>query len=386
MTEIKNFECDFAISYAGEDLDIAEGIKKAITEKNNDFTIFFAPDERYNLIGKDGETFFEKIFKNSKQVILLLSESYKKKDWTRFELDEILKRNEENRFIPVKIDEVNILGLSSNIIYIPFSENYIEIAEIAIKKLLKFEMDNGFYRETEYQKAVSTLKNSKGSLDKAYQLMVDNRERETPLKDIEYPKGDFRESYSIYKIEDISFSKIPRIQLRINLPPDLSKEAVIYNLKHCNATIFNEKKPEAIVIFAYSDEASNFPGFDDKFNVGKSEFALYGDWGRAEEGFVYNMPVEKFDYNIQFEESYFDKKLKISAGSDIARDLAYEMFESKIIDEICESPDIKTRGLSEKLKIKPDEIRKMLKKLQKRKMIKKVGSKNIWHWEIIHKR
>ena len=55
----------------------------------------------------------------------------------------ILERNKENRFIPIKLDDVKILGMPSNIIYETITgANYDEIADLCIKKLLLFEKQN----------------------------------------------------------------------------------------------------------------------------------------------------------------------------------------------------------------------------------------------------
>ncbi len=308
MKIINEFEYDFAISYAGEDLNIAQKIKTAILEKHGNYSVFLAADEQESLVGKDGEKFFEELFTKSKQIIVLLSDNYKRKGWTRFEFELILQRNEENRFIPIKLDDVKILGFPPSIIYLPFSENDIEIADIAIRKLIRFEKENNIHRESDFEKNIRQIKNSRGTLDKSVQLIYDNRERTSPLADVEYPEGIFQKKYTIILEKDSNFSKIKRKVIIINIPADLSKEEVIFNIKHCTVSIFNRDKPEAIGIFVYSDIAHNFLGFDKSFNVAKSDFALYGDWGRAEEGFVYNMPVNKFEYNYNFEESYFDKK------------------------------------------------------------------------------
>ena len=385
MEKIDGYAYDFAISYAGEDLNIAKEIKQSIIEKSRKYSIFLASDEQSTLVGKDGEKFFEDLFKNSKQVIVLFSENYKRKDWPRFEFDVIRKRDEKNRFIPIKLDEVQIHGLPSTIFYIHFSNNAAEIAEIAIKKLITFEMDNGIQRETEFQKKRRVIENSKGALDRAYQLVVDNRER-TPLENIDCPDGDFQKSYSIISLEDVTFSKISRIKVKINIPAGLSKEAVEYNIKHCNTSVFNEHKPEAIAIHVYSNQASNFLGFDDRYNVASSNFALYGEWDRAEESFAYNMPVSKFGYHIEFEESYFNKNIKILPGSEIAKNHLYELFEEKISEFIRDSPDTKTGDVLKNFeKIKPVEVKKMLKNLKKKKLIRKVGPKYNWHWEIVNK-
>lgn len=322
-----NLIYDFAISYAGEDTEIANGIYRSLIEKYDDFKIFFAQRDRNILIGKDGEEFFENLFNSAKQVIVVLSESYKKKEWTRYEWDIIKERNKENRCIPIKVDNVKILGLPSNFIYLKFNGDYEDIANLCIEKIVTYEKDAGIIRKSNFQKLTEALENSRGTVDKSVQLVVDKRKR-NPLKDIRFPNGDFKASYKIIKTEELPYSTIQRIIARIDLPDNLTKEEVSFNLKYCTAEIFNKQKPDALGIFAYCSKASNFLGFE-KFNVAKSDFAPFGDWGQAEQGFAYNLPSDKFDWKIDFEESYFDKKKRIQTSEEFARDLVMEMLKNK---------------------------------------------------------
>jgi hypothetical protein len=127
---------DFAISYAGENEFHVDEIYKRIKERSQSYTIFFAPYEKDILIGQDGEELFEILFSKSKEVIVLLSENYKRKKWTRYEWDIILERNKENRFIPIRLDAVKILGMPSSIICESITgTNYNEIADLCIRKL-----------------------------------------------------------------------------------------------------------------------------------------------------------------------------------------------------------------------------------------------------------
>ena len=328
MTDVKNkFTYDFAISYAGEDEEIANGIFQSLTEKYNDFNIFFAKRDRNKLIGEDGEEFFKNLFTSAKQVIVILSESYKKKEWTRYEWDIIKERNKENRCIPIKIDNVRILGLPSNFIYLKFNGDYEDIANLCIEKIVTYEKLVGIKRKSDLQKLTEAIENSRGTVDKSVQLVMDKRKR-TPLENIAFPESDYKISYEIVKLETLPYSTIQRILVRINLPDNLSKEEVIYNIKYCTAKIFNDKKPDALGIFAYCSNASNFLGFE-KFNVAKSDFAPFGDWGKTEEGFAYNLPSDKFDWKIDFEESYFDKKKQIKTSEELARDLVMEILKNK---------------------------------------------------------
>ena len=325
---LKIFTYDFAISYAGEEEEIANKIFQSIKEKHGDYSIFFAPNEKAKLIGQDGEEFFENLFTYSKQVIVILSENYKRKEWSRYEWDIIRKRSKENRCFPIKIDDVKILGLPSNFLYLPFSNNFEEIASLCIEKLISFERKIDIERETELQKIVNDLRNSKGAIDKSFQLVKDNRHRITPLKNINYPTGNYSKSYKIISEEDLSFSIISRLKIKIDLPDNLSKDEVVFNIKHCTANIFNNKKPDALVIFTYSSKSTNFQDFG-KFNVARAEFAPFGNWGKAEEGFVYNLPSDKFEWKIEFEESYFDKSKKMKTADELARDLILEILKNK---------------------------------------------------------
>jgi len=297
-------EYDFAISYAGEDRLIAEDIYNKIKEKYGDYSVFLAENEKHQFIGKDGESFFEDLFSKSKQVIVIISKYYKQKKWPRFEWDVILERSAENRFIPIKLDGTKIIGLPSNIIYVPYENNSVEIAKIAIYKLLQYEKKQGISRKTDFEKTYNSIKNSKGALDKAYQLIKDKRKR-TPLANIDFPKSHYKPKYKIVGNKWLNFSVIRRLQLKIQFPNGLSKDEVRFNIKYCGAREFNKEKPDALAIFAYCKD-ENFNGFDCMYNVAKADFAPYGKWERAEEGFAYNLPVEKFSWKIKFFESYFN--------------------------------------------------------------------------------
>lgn len=321
------FTCDFAISYAGEDKEVADGIYNTLKEKYQDFNIFYASRDRNKLIGNDGEEFFENLFNTAKQVIVILSESYKKKEWTRYEWDIIKERNKENRCIPIKVDDVRILGLPSNFIYLKFNGDYNDIANLCVEKLITFEKSNGVKRKSDLQKMIEAIEDSKGTVDKAVQLVRDHRKR-TPLKDIKYPSSNFTKSYRIVENEDLSYSQISRLSVRIDIPDNLSKEEVAFNIKYCTAELFNKAKPDALGIFVYCSKASNFIDFT-KFNVAKADFAPFGNWDQAEEGFAYNLPSDKFDWKTEFEESYFDKKKRFQTSEELAKELVMEMLKKK---------------------------------------------------------
>ena len=168
------FKYDFAISYAGEDKTIAEDICNRIKENPLNLSVFFAPNEKHQLIGKNGENFFEELFSKSKEVIVVISKYYKKKKWTRYEWDVILKRSVENRFIPIKLDDTEIIGLPSNIIFEPYNENSIEIADLCINKLLEFEKGNSIEENSDNLKQIDdTIKHPhKVNIKNSYSVLI----------------------------------------------------------------------------------------------------------------------------------------------------------------------------------------------------------------------
>jgi hypothetical protein len=209
-----NHKVDFAISYAGEDVKIAQEIYARLSELG--FTIFFGEAQRHLLVSVDGEIFFERLFEEAKEVIVLISENYKRKEWTRFEWDIIRERDFTRRFIPIRLDKTKILGLPSNILYLSFiNENYDEIIRTCVYRLLLFEKENNIHRSTEYEKILKVIQNdSKGALAKAYQLVQDNRKR-TPLEDCNLPKENYVPKYEIVKEEWHNFSVVKRRSIKI---------------------------------------------------------------------------------------------------------------------------------------------------------------------------
>jgi len=299
---------DFAISYAGEDSEIAREIAHRLQETSRDLSVFFAEENKELLVGVDGEPFFERLFSESKQAIVFISKHYKQKEWTRFEWDVILERSNENRFIPVRIDDTRLLGLPSSIIYIPFNGmNYEEIVSVCIKKLVLYERESGYRRPSEFEKLLDSLKyDSKGATAQAAQLVFDNRNR-TPLGDCEIPNEKWPVSYKIVDNEWVNYSKIKRLSVNITVPPKLSLDELRFNLKHCAATQFNLHKPDAIMVFAYLDSDRNEIG-KIPFSAGRAVFAPFGKWEKASDGFAYNISINEFDYAVDFAGDYFAKR------------------------------------------------------------------------------
>jgi hypothetical protein len=97
--EIKSIY-DFALSFAGEDRDIAERLNNALLE--NDIAVFYDKNEQSRILGENVEDYLAPIYSSeARYVISLLSKTYPKKIWTKFESDNFKQRFGENSVIPI---------------------------------------------------------------------------------------------------------------------------------------------------------------------------------------------------------------------------------------------------------------------------------------------
>lgn len=110
----KSYEFDIAISFAGENRDMA----KKIAEKIEIFDVSVFYDELYevNFLGKALTKQFTKIFnEQSKFILCLLDVNHKNKIWPTFERETFRLRIEEEAIIPVYLDDTVFLGIPEDI-------------------------------------------------------------------------------------------------------------------------------------------------------------------------------------------------------------------------------------------------------------------------------
>lgn len=294
---------DFALSYAGNDEDVAREVSTRLQKLG--FEVFFARESTHLLVGLDGESVFEKLFLAAKQVVVFISAHYKERDWTRYEWDLIRERGPTNRFIPVRLDDTKILGLPSSILYLRFDgTNYDEIVRTCVMRLLAYEEQAGIHRETEFERDLKAIRDdSQGALAKAYQLVADARTRD-PLGDIDIPQSDHDVSYEVVKQEWCDFSRIRRLVVYAAVPPNLSQDELEFNLEHCAALTFNQFKPDALMVLGYKDDPYGYT-VDGHFTAARVLLAPNGKWEDAEDGFAYNLPIDAFRFSIRFDAAYY---------------------------------------------------------------------------------
>lgn len=97
--EIKG-KYDFALSFAGEDRNIAEKINLILLE--NHIAVFYDKNEQSRILGENVEDYLAPIYSSEARfVVPLLSNSYPKKIWTKFESDNFKQRFGDNSVIPI---------------------------------------------------------------------------------------------------------------------------------------------------------------------------------------------------------------------------------------------------------------------------------------------
>lgn len=91
---------DFALSFAGEDRSLAEAISNELTVR--EIAVFYDKNEQHRILGNDVEEYLAPIYRGeSRYVVPLLSSSYPKKIWTKFESENFKQRFGENSVLPI---------------------------------------------------------------------------------------------------------------------------------------------------------------------------------------------------------------------------------------------------------------------------------------------
>jgi hypothetical protein len=133
----KDYEWDIAISFAGENRDIARWIAENFEVL--DVRVFFDEHYEVNMLGRALSDVFENVFKNdSRLVICLLDENYRKKIWPTFERQCFAHRVGEGEVIPVFLDQTLFVEISNDIFGIKFHEQKMQEnwKELAIDQIV----------------------------------------------------------------------------------------------------------------------------------------------------------------------------------------------------------------------------------------------------------
>jgi len=145
--DIKNdmpseYQYDVAISFAGEDRNIAQQLADELIKKN--IRVFYDDFEKADLWGKNLYEHLSQIYTDAaRYCVMLLSKNYSEKSWTNLERQSAQARafREKNEYIlPIRLDDTEIPGIPETIGYVSLKKTSInEIAELISRKLMKLE-------------------------------------------------------------------------------------------------------------------------------------------------------------------------------------------------------------------------------------------------------
>jgi hypothetical protein len=92
---------DFALSFAGDDRDIARRLSEILSER--EIVAFYDENEQHRILARDVAEYLAPIYRSeARYVVPLLSPAYPTRIWTKFESDQFKERFGDNSVIPVR--------------------------------------------------------------------------------------------------------------------------------------------------------------------------------------------------------------------------------------------------------------------------------------------
>lgn len=132
------FPWDVALSFAGEQRGLAERLKDIL--KQHDYTVFYDFDQEHLLWGQNLRQKLSEVYANEAEfMVVFLSKEYPEKEWPAFEFDvgKAARGKRTNEYLlPVIVDDVTVVGLSSDTGYIDLRKRSIEdLANTLMRKI-----------------------------------------------------------------------------------------------------------------------------------------------------------------------------------------------------------------------------------------------------------
>jgi hypothetical protein len=132
------FQCDVAISFAGEQRTEAEAIAACLTARHA--KVFYDRYEQADLWGKDLYEHLAGVYQNgARYCLMLVSAAYAEKAWTTHERRSAQARalSQKTEYIlPVRFDDTEIPGLLPTVSYLRFQDHGVQgICSILLEKL-----------------------------------------------------------------------------------------------------------------------------------------------------------------------------------------------------------------------------------------------------------
>lgn len=138
QTPGSEFEHDIAISFAGEDVDLASRLAERL-EKTG-VSVFFASAQQADLLGERLRRILTRKYgSGTRFVVALVTQHYSMKDWTRFEL-EIAREEEQKRgeafVLPLLLADASVVQIPSDKVHLDLRTTGLDkIVEILAQKV-----------------------------------------------------------------------------------------------------------------------------------------------------------------------------------------------------------------------------------------------------------
>lgn len=148
MINNSEFEYDVVLSFAGEDRRYAKELFEILTAKYQR-KVFYDSDKQADLLGEELNKYLQPIYSDkARYAVVFISKNYIEKEWTKYEFEQIKKRNsaENGKYvIPLKLDDTSVVGISYTTSYLDLRSKTIaqaaELIEQKLKNLIKKEPD-----------------------------------------------------------------------------------------------------------------------------------------------------------------------------------------------------------------------------------------------------
>lgn len=116
---LPDYEFDLAISFAGENRDLAQFMTEQFTEL--DISVFYDRHYEDNYLGELWDDRFQSVFgKRSRLVVALLDKRHREKIWPTFERDCFRERVGNDEVIPIFLDRTVFAGIPQSLVSIHF--------------------------------------------------------------------------------------------------------------------------------------------------------------------------------------------------------------------------------------------------------------------------
>lgn len=146
---------DYALSFAGADRDLADGLFSCLSE--HELSVFYDKNEQHRILAENIEDYLAPIYKSEASfVVVLLGKEYPKRIWTKFESDQFKERFGDKAVIPVWFsdappgifDETTKVGGTTFNRDAGFDSEVARICELLCRKIADHKDANSKLEET----------------------------------------------------------------------------------------------------------------------------------------------------------------------------------------------------------------------------------------------